>query len=101
MFDGSVPIPKTGGSGVPKDVKPHITVIVNITKGDDDDDDVLEIVCSAWPDALDITKLFIRRDNKKLAQPYVGPEFKYAHLSFFFFFYKPLYYWNANQNESK
>ncbi|KAM7254180.1 hypothetical protein ACFE04_031862 [Oxalis oulophora] len=29
----------------------------------------------AWPDTLEITKLFIRKQDKMPAQPYVGPEF--------------------------
>lgn len=76
MFDRSIPAPKSGGSsGTVEDVLLHITVIVNITKGDSSD--VLEIMCSAWPDSLEIDRFFLRRGEKMPAQPYAGPEFKY------------------------
>ncbi|XP_022144809.1 uncharacterized protein At2g39795, mitochondrial [Momordica charantia] len=75
MFDRSIPAPKSGGSsGTVEDVLLHITVIVNITKGDSSD--VLEIMCSAWPDSLEIDRFFLRRGEKMPAQPYAGPEFK-------------------------
>ncbi|XP_044486496.1 uncharacterized protein At2g39795, mitochondrial-like isoform X3 [Mangifera indica] len=72
MFDGCIPFSKDGVAAG-EDVKLHISLIVNISKGDGD---VLEFMCSAWPDTIEITKLFIRDDNKMSAQPYVGPEFK-------------------------
>lgn len=70
MFDGSIPVSK---AGVGEDVKLHSTLIVNISKGDEE---VLEIMCSAWPDSIEITKLFVRGNDKLSADPYVGPEFK-------------------------
>ncbi|KAF9688898.1 hypothetical protein SADUNF_Sadunf01G0035700 [Salix dunnii] len=73
MFDGAVPIPKSGVPGIKEDMLLHITLIINISKGDGD---VLEILCSAWPDSIEITKLFIRRRNKTSLKAYDGPEFK-------------------------
>ncbi|KAJ4718609.1 putative Mitochondrial glycoprotein family protein [Melia azedarach] len=70
MFDGSIPISK---AGVDENVKLHITLIVNISKGDGE---AFEIMCSAWPDGIEITKLFIRQNDKMPANPYFGPEFK-------------------------
>ncbi|KAJ0075774.1 hypothetical protein Patl1_34704 [Pistacia atlantica] len=61
------------GVAAGEDVKLHITLIVNISKGGGE---VLEITCSAWPDTIDINQLFVRENNKMSAQPYVGPEFK-------------------------
>lgn len=75
MFDGSVPTAKSGG-GAGDEVQLHITLIVNIAKCKDVD--VLEIMCSAWPDSIEINRLFIRCGDKMPAQPYVGPEFKYV-----------------------
>ncbi|CAK9310360.1 unnamed protein product [Citrullus colocynthis] len=72
MFDRAIPSPKSGGSSSGEDVLLHITTIVHITKGGGND--VLEIMCSAWPDSLEIDRLFLRRGEP--AQPYAGPEFK-------------------------
>lgn len=74
MFDRAIPSPKSGGSSSGEDVLLHITTIVHITKGGGND--VLEIMCSAWPDSLEIDRLFLRRGEMMPAQPYAGPEFK-------------------------
>lgn len=76
MFDGAVPASKSGGGGkIGDEVQLHITLIVNITKVEGGE--VLEIMCSAWPDSIEINRLFIRRGDNMPAQPYAGPEFKY------------------------
>ena len=76
MFDGAIPASKSGGGvSIGDEVQLHITLIVNITKGEDGE--VLEFMCSAWPDSIEINRLFIRRGDKMSAQPYTGPEFKY------------------------
>ncbi|KAJ9178948.1 hypothetical protein P3X46_010790 [Hevea brasiliensis] len=72
MFDGAVPIAKSGDS-TKDNVQLHITLIVNISKGNGDS---LEIMCSAWPDTIEITKFFIGTSDKMPAQAYVGPDFK-------------------------
>ncbi|CAN1814348.1 Uncharacterized protein At2g39795, mitochondrial [Linum perenne] len=77
MFDAVIPDPKSGGGDADSkgNVQLHITMIVNISKSGDDD--VLEIMCSAWPDTIEITKLFIRTPpNKMPAKPYAGPNFR-------------------------
>ncbi|XP_061342500.1 uncharacterized protein At2g39795, mitochondrial-like [Gastrolobium bilobum] len=74
MFDGAVPAPSaSGGVATVDDVQLHITLIVSISKGEGG---VLEIMCSAWPDSIEITRLFIRSNEKMLAEPYAGPDFK-------------------------
>ncbi|GAU42597.1 hypothetical protein TSUD_49460 [Trifolium subterraneum] len=74
MFDGAVPAPKkSGGVANADDVQLHITLIVNISKGDGS---VLEIMCSAWPDNIEIKRLFIRKNKKISAEPYAGPDFQ-------------------------
>jgi complement component 1 Q subcomponent-binding protein len=74
MFDGAVPAPKkSGGVANADEVQLHITLIVNISKGDGS---VLEIMCSAWPDNIEIKRLFIRTNKKMSAEPYAGPDFE-------------------------
>ncbi|GLT74951.1 hypothetical protein SLA2020_467130 [Shorea laevis] len=72
MFDGSIPASKSDGTE--DDVELHISLIVNISK--EDDGDVLEITCSAWPDSIEIINLFIRRHKRTKRKPFIGPEFK-------------------------
>ncbi|CAJ1951383.1 unnamed protein product [Sphenostylis stenocarpa] len=76
MFDGAVPAPTptpNGGVTNSDEMQMHITVIVSISKGEDGG--VLQIVCSAWPNNVEIKRLFIRADEKIIAEPYTGPEF--------------------------
>ncbi|XP_010476686.1 PREDICTED: uncharacterized protein At2g39795, mitochondrial-like [Camelina sativa] len=72
MFDGSVPSSKSSSSD-PEDVQLHITFIVNISKGDGQ---TFEIMCSAWPDTIQISKFFVRKSSKNSPNAYVGPEFQ-------------------------
>ncbi|PIN04131.1 MAM33, mitochondrial matrix glycoprotein [Handroanthus impetiginosus] len=71
MFDGSLPIKKTDDTD---DVKLHITLIIDVIKGEDKE--ILEFVCSAWPDSIEIRKVFTRGHGQLKDEPYVGPEFK-------------------------
>ncbi|KAK7381530.1 hypothetical protein VNO80_00075 [Phaseolus coccineus] len=76
MFDGAVPAPTPtpdGGVINSDEMQMHITVIVTISKGEGDG--VLQITCSAWPDYVEIKKLFIRANENIIDEPYVGPEF--------------------------
>lgn len=79
MFDGAIPGPNAGNGDV-GDHLLHITMIVNISKKDGD---VLEIMCSVWPDSIEIDKLFTKTRENMPAQSYAGPEFKYVN-SFIF-----------------
>lgn len=83
MFDGSVPAEKSA-DGIPigQEAELHITLIVNISKGEGSD--VLEFVCSAWPDSLEIDDLFVRGKDRKPDQLYRGPGFKYDIYYFLF-----------------
>ncbi|KAA8541975.1 hypothetical protein F0562_023127 [Nyssa sinensis] len=74
MFDGSIPVQKPGGVPTGGDVQLHITLIVDIFKGGGSD--VLEFVCSAWPDSIEIQKVFMRGHDRMAGQPYMGPGFK-------------------------
>ncbi|QCE02154.1 Mitochondrial glycoprotein [Vigna unguiculata] len=76
MFDGAVPAPtptKDGGVINSDEMQMHITVIVTISKGEGDG--VLQITCSAWPDCVEIKRLFIRANENIIAEPYSGPQF--------------------------
>ncbi|KAF8404257.1 hypothetical protein HHK36_009139 [Tetracentron sinense] len=74
MFDGSIPIPKSSEDGKGEDMQFHISMIVDISKGEGCN--VLEFVCSAWPDCLEIQKVFMLRHDGMPPKPYVGPDFK-------------------------
>ncbi|XP_021717100.1 uncharacterized protein At2g39795, mitochondrial-like [Chenopodium quinoa] len=76
MFDGSVHVPNQGEKpGLPgQDVQLHISMIVSIFKNNSNQ--VLEFVCSAWPDTIAISKLFVRQQAKVPLNPYTGPKFR-------------------------
>lgn len=76
MFDGSIPVSNSGK--FEDNVQLHLTFVINISKGGDSN--VLEILCSARPDAIEVEKLFVRGPNRTQGQPYSGPEFKYVLL---------------------
>ena len=78
MFDGSRPIKKNDDTS--EDVKLHITLIIDVFKGEDKD--ILEFVCSAWSDSIEIRNVFTRGHDRIKDQPYMGPKFKYAPHSF-------------------
>ncbi|XP_057736130.1 uncharacterized protein At2g39795, mitochondrial-like [Arachis stenosperma] len=74
MFDGVAPAPTTSGGVANADEEQmHITVIVSISKGNSS---YLEIMCSAWPDSIEINRLVTRSDENMSDNPYSGPEFK-------------------------
>ncbi|XP_050383098.1 uncharacterized protein At2g39795, mitochondrial-like [Argentina anserina] len=81
MYDGYVPVTKSGGGGgggggegLGPDVQLHISMVVNISR--EKGGSALEIMCSVWPDTIEIDKLFVRKPENMPAQPYTGPEFK-------------------------
>lgn len=78
MFDGSVVVPKSGDDSTAEDVRLHISLLVDISKGEDCD---LEFVCSSWPDHIEIQKVYIFRRDGSLKWPYMGPNFWYEGLS--------------------
>ncbi|CAK9317516.1 unnamed protein product [Citrullus colocynthis] len=75
MFDGCESVPKLGDdSDDEEDLRLHISVLVDISKGDGSED--LEFVCSAWPDSLEVQKLYVVKRDRMLARPYMGPDFR-------------------------
>ncbi|OIT02581.1 PREDICTED: uncharacterized protein At2g39795, mitochondrial [Nicotiana attenuata] len=71
MFDGSITVPKTSDENIGEDVRLHISVLVDIWKGEGSE--FLEFVCSSWPNSLEIQKVYILRSDGSPAQPYMGP----------------------------
>jgi complement component 1 Q subcomponent-binding protein len=81
MFDGYVTVPKLGDDASGEDVRLHISFIVDVSKGDGGEN--LEFLCSAWPDRLEIQKVYLLRGEKMPGRPYMGPDFRCG--PFFFF----------------
>lgn len=73
MFDGSLPI-KKDGDDAEDDVQLHIALIVELFK--EENKDVMQFVCSAWPDSIEIRKVFTRRRDQIKDRPYTGPRFR-------------------------
>jgi len=71
MFDGCVSIPKAGDDTDGEDIRLHISLLVDIHKGEGSDG--LGFVCSAWPDGLEIMKVYMLRGNGMLPKAYMGP----------------------------
>lgn len=71
MFDGFI----SGESGS-DDVKHHISLVVDIIKGEGDN--VLQFICSAWPSTMGIEKVFQYQQQKPvpITNPFMGPDFK-------------------------
>ncbi|KAL7099621.1 hypothetical protein ACP275_09G096100 [Erythranthe tilingii] len=72
MFDGAFPMKKDDDN--PENMKPHITFIVDVFKGEGTD--ILEFICSAWPDSIEIRNVFTRGHNRISDYHYMGPGFK-------------------------
>ncbi|VVA95864.1 unnamed protein product [Arabis nemorensis] len=72
MFDKSVPSSKS--TSTEPEYLLHITFIVNISKCGSGE--TLEIMCSAWPDTIEISKLCVRKSIKSSPSSYGGPEFE-------------------------
>ncbi|XP_034695440.1 uncharacterized protein At2g39795, mitochondrial-like [Vitis riparia] len=75
MFDGSIPVEKSpDGIRIGQEVELHITLIVNISKGEGSD--VLEFVCSAWPQSVEIVNVLVHGKDGRPNQLYMSPKFK-------------------------
>lgn len=76
MFDGYELLPKLGDDCSGENVRLHISLLVDISKEDGSND--LEFICSAWPDSLEVQKVYIIRRDRMLAKPYMGPDFRFV-----------------------
>lgn len=74
MFDASYPIKKHKGVATEDDVQLHLSLFIDVFKGEGND--ILRIVCSAWPDSIEIKRIYTYKRNQNADQPYAGPEFK-------------------------
>jgi len=74
MFDGCVPVPKLGDDSSGVDMRLHLSLLVDISR--DDGGDELEFLCSAWPDLLEVQKVYMLRRDGMPARPYMGPDFR-------------------------
>ncbi|XP_021769420.1 uncharacterized protein At2g39795, mitochondrial-like [Chenopodium quinoa] len=74
MFDGCVSDPKTGDDADGEDTRLHISLLVDIYKGEGSDG--LGFVCSAWPDGLEIMKVYMLHGNKLLPKAHMGPNIR-------------------------
>uniref|UniRef100_A0A2N9HH68 Mitochondrial glycoprotein n=1 Tax=Fagus sylvatica TaxID=28930 RepID=A0A2N9HH68_FAGSY len=74
MFDGCIAISKPGNESSGQDFCLHLSLIVDISKGDAFNE--LEFVCSAWPNFLEVQKVYILSRDSLLARPYIGPDFR-------------------------
>ncbi|MED6208587.1 hypothetical protein PIB30_046651 [Stylosanthes scabra] len=72
MFDGCEHVPVEDSSVT--NVRLHLSLVVDVSKGDSGND--LEFICSAWPDCLDVEKVYILRYKQMPARPYLGPNFR-------------------------
>lgn len=79
MFDGYEVIPKLGDDSSGENLRLHISLLVDISKGDGCSD--MEFVCSAWPDSLEVQKVYVFQRDGIPAKRYIGPDFRYE--SFF------------------
>ncbi|WOL05557.1 hypothetical protein Cni_G14286 [Canna indica] len=81
MFDGAAPLPPS--SALSKRVEAlelgprlHISLIVEVSPRGEGSDSVLEVICSAWPESLDVRTLFPLRRKGAAVRPYMGRSFK-------------------------
>ncbi|KAM0939114.1 putative mitochondrial glycoprotein [Dioscorea sansibarensis] len=79
MFDGAAALPDSLAKKVDAmesdGARLHISLAVEVSKGGSCPW-VLQFVCSAWPDALDVEKVFpVAKDSVPL-RPYMGRDFK-------------------------
>lgn len=84
MFDDAVNVPVSADDSTTENLRLHISMLVDIWKGDGTQ--LMEFVCSAWPDSLEIEKVYIFRRGESLLQPYMGPDMKYVLCPFPFIF---------------
>ncbi|KAK7377180.1 hypothetical protein VNO80_02600 [Phaseolus coccineus] len=74
MFDGCEHVPACGDDSSGVNVRLHLSLIVDISKGEGENE--LEFVCSAWPEGLNVEKVYLLRRGRMAARPYIGPDFR-------------------------
>ncbi|XP_074276618.1 uncharacterized protein At2g39795, mitochondrial-like [Silene latifolia] len=74
MFDGCVSHPKAGDDNDGENIQLHISLLVDIYKGEGSDG--LGFVCSAWPDGLEILKVYTLRSKLLSPKAHMGPNLR-------------------------
>ncbi|KAE9616344.1 hypothetical protein Lal_00017115 [Lupinus albus] len=74
MYDGYQHVPVIEDDISKLTLRLHLSVVVNISKPECANH--LQFVCSAWPDSLDVHKLYILRHPHMPSTPYLGPNFR-------------------------
>ncbi|RAL50865.1 hypothetical protein DM860_005221 [Cuscuta australis] len=74
MFDGFVPVIKGGDASKEHEVYLHATMVIDIFKGEGNG--VLEFVCFAWPNSVEIRKVIMHGHGPAASPIYTGPHFK-------------------------
>ncbi|GER51733.1 mitochondrial glycoprotein family protein [Striga asiatica] len=74
MFDGFIVDRIKDERGTREKPRFHISMLVDIRKGERSD--AIKFVCSAWPDSLEIQKVFVYKHDESSPRFYMGPDFK-------------------------
>lgn len=75
-FDCCVIVPLTGEGPSRGEERHHLSLRIHITKGDGSKP--LEVICSSWPDFLEVQKFWVASDRQdQLVKPYIGRYFGY------------------------
>ncbi|XVF89378.1 hypothetical protein PTKIN_Ptkin19aG0125500 [Pterospermum kingtungense] len=74
MFDGCVFVPKPGEDNGGEDVVLHLSLLIDVSKGQGPPE--MEFLCSAWPDRLEIHKVYLLNRDKIVTNPYIGPHYR-------------------------
>ncbi|OIW16976.1 hypothetical protein TanjilG_32843 [Lupinus angustifolius] len=74
MYDGYQHVPVVEDDSSKLSLRLHLSLLVDISKGECGND--LQFVCSAWPDSLDVEKVYVLRRPHMPRMPYLGPNFR-------------------------
>ncbi|XP_071696217.1 uncharacterized protein At2g39795, mitochondrial-like [Rutidosis leptorrhynchoides] len=81
MFDGyAIVSPNSRGEETEPNTQLHISLLVDISKGEGGD--MLEFVCSAWPERFEIQKVYVIGPDRTFTLPYMGPDFRVLNKRF-------------------
>nr|XP_043606862.1 uncharacterized protein At2g39795, mitochondrial-like [Erigeron canadensis]XP_043606863.1 uncharacterized protein At2g39795, mitochondrial-like [Erigeron canadensis] len=75
MFDGYATVsPNLRGENAEPNPQLHISLLIDISKSEGSN--MLEFVCSALPERLEIQKVYAIGPDGTLSRPYMGPDFR-------------------------
>lgn len=73
MFDGCIFVPTSGDESTNRHM--HLSLLIHVKKGESLNQ--LIIICSAWPDCLEIQKIAVLPRDQSKSTLYMGPYLKY------------------------